>query len=67
MIRKKALTDKRAYDLFPTDKAKGLYPTLIQINRNLADIIIATMDEKEIEQFRQLLLKAERSTLEYKL
>lgn len=48
-------------------KQKVSYPTLIQMNCNWTDIITAAMDEKEIEQIRQLLLKAERSTLEYKL
>lgn len=50
--------DKRAYELYPTKKAKAIQSKAEKINVSLEQILTKGMTEKEQELFKQLLLKA---------
>ena len=57
--------DKRAYDLYPTEKAIRVYPILVEQGKKWIEIITAGMTADEKRQFAYLLSMAEKNAIEY--
>lgn len=56
--------DKRAYDLYPTEKAMSIYPILVEQKKWIEIITVGiTADQKR--QFSYLLSMAEKNAIEY--
>ena len=65
LIRKTNPQDKRAYNLFPTEKAKKIYPTLVQQGQECMSLLTAGLTKEEKEQFSVLLYKLLNNSFSY--
>lgn len=54
--------DKRAYDLFPTEKAREIYPTLVQQGQECMNLLTTGLSIREKEQLSKLLDKLLENT-----
>ena len=57
MVRREHASDNRSVDVYPTDKAREVYPFLIQIGEEWSQEITSGMTEIERSIFFQLLQK----------
>ena len=57
LTRKQNKKDKRAFNLFPTEKAMTVYPSLIEQGQQCMDLLTAGLSDKEIATLSILLEK----------
>ncbi|MPM97169.1 hypothetical protein SDC9_144342 [bioreactor metagenome] len=62
ITRKQNKKDKRAFDLFPTEKAQAIYPILVQQGKNCMDLLTAGLSEDEKAALSDLLEKIVQNT-----
>ena len=55
--RKKSQKDKRAYELYPTDKAEAFKKDIVDLEDNYYRLVFSVFSKEEKEQFLSLLTK----------
>ena len=65
IIRKKDENDKRAYNVFLTDKAKELQPKIKYILARWTQILLKDFSEEEQKDYINFLKKSEKNASEY--
>jgi DNA-binding MarR family transcriptional regulator len=65
ITRKKDENDKRAYNVFLTDKAKELQPKIKYILTRWTQILLKDFSEKEQKEYINFLKKSEKNASEY--
>lgn len=63
LLRSTNAKDKRTYDIYPTDKARAVYPMIKEEVEHCFQRMTQQMTEEERATFRRLLLLAEKTTL----
>ncbi|MFZ5969702.1 MAG: MarR family winged helix-turn-helix transcriptional regulator [Bacillota bacterium] len=65
VIRETNPEDRRAYNIFITDKAREIQPVLYNILRSWTDILAADLSEEERETLYVIMRKMVNSTMQY--
>ncbi len=65
ILRKKDENDKRAYNVFLTDKAKELQPKIKYILTRWTQILLKDFSEEEQKEYINFLKKSEKNASEY--
>lgn len=65
ILRKKDENDKRAYNVFLTDKAKELQPKIKYILTRWTQILLKDFSEEEQKEYINFLKKTEKNASEY--
>ena len=63
IVRERSKTDRRAFFLYPTQKAKEIYPILIENGNDCMKLLTQNMEPDEIVQLTELLKKLMENAL----
>lgn len=66
ITKKVSPTDKRAFNIFPTDKAINIYPKIIAIQEECHHRLMKNLSELECDILERLMEKVMENSMEYR-